>query len=164
MLQSLTQMSAQPTSIRSHASGGLSSQQAQISTPLHTAAARSSSGSSTAGKFSRTIGRSGGCLQRRSRRLQALPDGVESARVWYLEQCEKPLFLGVEVVLALGFLALLDGGFSGAYCCCALVCTCTQRPSRAAIYINRPIAKYCKPYCCCTVLYMQSAPFQSCGI
>lgn len=43
-----------------------------------------------------------------------MPEGVEGLRVWFLEQAEKPLFLAVEVVLALGFLALIDGGLSGA--------------------------------------------------
>ena len=34
---------------------------------------------------------------------------------WYKVQAEKPAFLAVELTLALGLLALIDGGFSGWY-------------------------------------------------
>lgn len=57
------------------------------------------------------------------RRLRALPSRCRStaqqAQQWqgraesYIAEAQKPAFLAVQFVLAVGFLALMDGGFSG---------------------------------------------------
>ena len=57
----------------------------------------------------------------RLRSTAALAQRWQSTAKWYMGEAEKPTFAVMEFVLGLGFLALIDGGFSGVFvrqhCC-----------------------------------------------